>query len=88
MSRVKKVKRKSMIIRKSGRSSDYITPSFGFGCLFNCSYCYLKRHKPKGLDVATNIEDILTVINNHVYFESSIEKPNQTDDKYITYDIS
>jgi len=36
---VKKVTRKSMIIRPSGRSTDFISPSFGYGCLYNCSYC-------------------------------------------------
>jgi spore photoproduct lyase len=84
---VQKVTRKSFKIRYSGRSSDFISPSFGFGCLFNCSYCYMKRHLPNGLKVATNIGDILTAINNHVTF-TSVDKPNQTDDKYITYDIS
>lgn len=84
---VNKIVRKSMIIRPSGRSSDYISPSFGFGCLLNCSYCYMKRHKPSGLSVAKNINDILTEINNHSYFDTTI-KPNQTDIKYITYDIS
>lgn len=48
----------------------------------------MKRHKSKGLDVAKNIGDILTSINNHAYFETQVEKPNQTDPKYITYDIS
>ena len=38
------VDRKSMTIRESGRSSDYITPSFGYGCLLDCTYCYMKRH--------------------------------------------
>lgn len=50
--------------------------------------CYMKRHKPKGLSIATNIGDILTVINNHAYFESTVSKPNQTHNKFITYDIS
>jgi len=36
---VNKVTRKSMIIRPSGRSTDFISPSFGYGCLYNCSYC-------------------------------------------------
>ena len=36
---IEKVTRKSMIIRPSGRSTDFISPSFGHGCLFNCSYC-------------------------------------------------
>ena len=85
---LEKVTRKTFKIRESGRSSDYITPSFGYGCLLKCSYCYMKRHKPEGLSVAKNIGDILTSINNHAYFHADVEKPNQTDDKYITYDIS
>lgn len=79
--------RKSMLIRPSGRSSDFISPSFGYGCLLNCAYCYMKRHKPDGLDYAENIGSILTEISNHAWFEN-VEKPNQTDPKYITYDIS
>lgn len=84
---VEKVNRKSMVIRPSGRSTDYISPSFGHGCLYNCSYCYMKRHKPEGLDTATNTMEILTAINNHCAF-ADVEKPNQTHDEYITYDIS
>ena len=84
---ITKTNRKSMLIRESGRSSDYISPSFGFGCLYECSYCYLKRHKPKGLDVAQNTNDILTAINNHAMFATT-EKPNQTHEEFITYDIS
>lgn len=84
---VKKLTRKSMTIRPSGRSSDYISPSFGYGCLYECAYCYMKRHKDIGLDISTNYNDILTAINNHVAF-ADVEKPNQTDPKYITYDIA
>jgi len=86
MSVVEKVTRKSMIIRPSGRSTDYIAPSFGHGCLYNCTYCYMKRHKPEGLTIAKNTMDILTEINSHAFF-ADVEKPNQTGD-YITYDIS
>lgn len=85
---LEKVIRKTFTIRESGRSSDYITPSFGYGCLLKCGYCYMKRHKPKGLSIAKNIGDILTSINDHAYFYADVEKPNQTDDKYITYDIA
>lgn len=87
---VEKVTRKSMVIRPSGRSTDFISPSFGHGCLYNCSYCYMKRHKPEGLNIANDksVTDILTEINSHVYFDTSVEKPNQTHEKYITYDIS
>jgi len=84
---LEKIKRKSMLIRPSGRSTDFISPSFGYGCLYNCGYCYMKRHKPEGLDVATNTMDILTAINNHCAF-ADVEKPNQTHNDYITYDIS
>ena len=54
--------RKTFKIRPSGRSTDFISPSFGYGCLYNCSYCYLKRHKDKGLSIAVNTGDILTEI--------------------------
>ena len=84
---IQKVKRKSFKIRESGRSTDYISPSFGHGCLYNCSYCYMKRNKPVGLSIATNTEDILTEINSHAWF-AQVEKPNQTHKKYVTYDIS
>ncbi len=87
MSTVEKVVRKSMIIRPSGRSTDFIAPSFGHGCLYNCTYCYMKRHKDKGLDIATNANEILTTVNNHCAF-ADVEKPNQTHPEYITYDIS
>jgi spore photoproduct lyase len=84
---IEKVNRKSMIIRPSGRSTDFISPSFGHGCLYNCTYCYMKRHKAEGLDIAKNTGDILTTINSHVWF-ADVEKPNQTHEKFITYDIS
>ena len=79
--------RKTFKIRGSGRSTDFISPSFGYGCLYDCSYCYMKRHKPKGLSVATNTNDILTAINNHAAF-AVVDKPNQTHPVYTTYDIS
>jgi spore photoproduct lyase len=47
----------------------------------------MKRHKPEGLDVATNTNDILTAINNHAFF-ATVDKPNQTDPEYVTYDIA
>jgi spore photoproduct lyase len=84
---VRPVTRKTFKFRYSGRSSDYIAPSFGFGCLYECAYCYMKRHKPTGLDYATNIDQILTEINSHAAF-ADVEKPNQTHQKYVTYDIS
>jgi len=49
--------------------------------------CYMKRHQPDGLTIATNINDILTAINNHSMF-AVVNKPNQTHDIYVSYDIS
>jgi spore photoproduct lyase len=85
---IKTTKRKSFLIRPSGRSTDYISPSFGWGCLYDCGYCYMKRHKPEGLSIASNTGDILTALNNHAYFYTDVEKPNQTHESLITYDIS
>lgn len=83
---VKKVTRKSMIIRPSGRSTDFISPSFAFGCGFNCTYCTCKRHVPDGITIATNTNQILTEINNHAMF-AVVDKPNQTHPEFISYDI-
>ncbi len=64
---ISKVNRKSMAIRESGRSTDFISPSFGFGCLLDCSYCYMKRHtNDNSLSIAKNTGEILSEINNHV----------------------
>jgi spore photoproduct lyase len=49
----------------------------------------MKRHKPKGLSIAKNTNQILTEINNHSLFAPlEVKKPNQTHEKFITYDIS
>jgi len=85
---VSTVSRKSMVIRESGRSTDFIAPSFGFGCLLDCTYCYMKRHTgDNSLSVANNPNEILTAINNHVTFLPN-KIPNQTDTEYYTYDIA
>lgn len=85
---IKELIRKTFEIRESGRSTDFISPSFGFGCLLDCSYCYMKRHtNDKSLNYAKNIKDILAAINNHVTWLPE-KTPNQTDSIYWTYDIS
>lgn len=81
-----KNKRKSMVIRRSDRSTDFLTPTIIMGCAYQCSYCYCKRHKTEGIDVATNIEEILTEVDHHSWF-ADVDKPNQTHPEYITYDI-
>jgi spore photoproduct lyase len=85
---MKYVDRKSMVIRESGRSSDFITPSFGFGCLYRCSYCYMRRHLPNGLTIAENTNEILDNLDRHLWLLDWPKKPNQTHSKYYTYDFS
>ncbi len=85
---IKQVTRKSMKIRYSGRSTDYITPSFGYGCLLNCSYCYMKRHSSSGLTIAGNTDQILQEIDRHALFYAEAPKPNQTHPHFQSYDIS
>jgi hypothetical protein len=57
---VEKVNRKTFKIRESGRSSDYISPSFGFGCLLECSYCVTPETlitTPNGIKMAGEIQE-------------------------------
>jgi intein/homing endonuclease len=57
---IDEVIRKSMIIRPSGRSTDFISPSFGHGCLYNCSYCVTPDTlitTPFGLKMAGEIQE-------------------------------
>ena len=84
----KYVKRKAMLIRDSGRSSNFITPSFGFGCEYKCSYCYMRRHVKTGLTIAENTEDIINTIEKHCSDLKWPKEPDQTHDKYYTYDFS
>ncbi len=85
---MKYITRKTMKIRESGRSSDYITPSFGFGCLYKCEYCYMRRHLPNGLTIAKNPESIIDAIARHLWLLKWPKEPNQTHSKYYTYDFS
>lgn len=92
MELVKEVTRRQLKITESGRSTDFIAPSFGHGCLFNCSYCYMKRHRPTGLQIAKNVDDVLDAISTHYYSLDPNKwilnnKPNQTHDNRISYDI-
>ena len=55
----------------------------------------MKRHRPTGVQIAENVDDVLDAIVEH-YLEHAFttdndwykeNKPNQTDPRYITYDI-
>lgn len=83
---INKIQRKTFKILESGRSTDFIPPSFIFECGFNCSYCYVKRHGAQSISVYDNYNHILTEINNHVTWLPEKE-PNQCDPIYWTYDL-
>lgn len=80
--------RKTLTVKPNGRSSDFISPSFGWGCLFNCTYCTCKRYKPEGVSIATNTNAILEAINTTINQQQWPKVPNQTHDEYYTVDIS
>jgi len=76
-------------IKFSGRSSDYIFPTILSGCFGNCQYCYAARHAPEvfynQIKVSENLDAIINKVKN---FQHNIIKPNQTHEKYITWDIA
>ena len=80
-------KRKALDIKYSGRSSDYITPSYIWGCLYKCVYCYMRRNKPVGISIAENYEEINNKVLIHINKLPDVKISNQTHDKYYTYDI-
>lgn len=78
---------KSINVRYSGRSSDYLFPTIVQGCTGRCTYCYAARHSEnfrRELLISHNIDEILDKVSN---YNCDINKPNQTHSKYITWDI-
>lgn len=80
-------KRKALDIKYSGRSSDYITPSYIWGCLYKCVYCYMRRNKPVGISIAENYKEINDKVLTHINKLPDVKISNQTHDRYYTYDI-
>jgi DNA repair photolyase len=80
---------KSIDIKYSSRSSDYIFPTILQGCFGKCSYCYASRHSPDAfyneIKVSTNIDNIIEKVRS---YPVNIIKPNQTHEKYITWDLA
>ena len=83
-----KQKTKTLTIRPNGRSADFITPNFIYGCAGGCrnSYCYVMRHNADTIYVNENVDQILAIIDNHLA-SLPLKTANQTDDTYWTYDI-
>lgn len=81
-------KLKSLDIKPSGRSSDFIAPSLANGCTGGCAYCYVDRHKVVNpITVFTNVEEILDAVHRHALAQPWPRTPNQTDPDFYTYDI-
>jgi spore photoproduct lyase len=81
-------KLKTLQCKWSGRSADYIAPSFANGCVGGCAYCYVDRNKPVNpITLFTNTEEALAAIDTHVYALPWPRTPDQTDPVFYTYDI-
>jgi spore photoproduct lyase len=79
---------KNLSVKDNGRSSDFIPPSFIFGCAAPCkTYCYVQRHNKEFVQVAENYKDIIDSIGKHSRKLPWPKKPNQCDSKYYIYDI-
>lgn len=80
---------KSITIRESGRSSDYIFPTIIQGCFGQCLYCYAARHNPEdfynNIKISNNLDQIINKVKS---YPVNVIKPNQTHDKYVTWDIA
>lgn len=80
-------KLKTLKVHDSGRSGDYIAPSFANGCTGACSYCYVARYKQTNpITIYTNLDEIETTIKNFVNALPN-KTPNQADKIYWTFDI-
>jgi spore photoproduct lyase len=78
---ISKIQKKSKVVNFSVQKNENY---FANGILTH--NCYCKRHVTEGVVFYKNVNDILTAIDHHAWFATD-EKNNQTDDKYITYDI-
>jgi len=85
--KIRLINRKALDCRESNRSTNYIAPDAVTGCFYSCSYCYMRRNKPYGLDVVKNFDNVLQAVENHVETLVWPKKPDQTHETYWTYDI-
>lgn len=84
---IKRQKTKTLTVKLNGRSSDFVTPNFIYGCEASCKYCYIKRWDRSHIYMNENIDDILKAIKKHS-LSLGRKVPNQVDSKYHTYDIA
>ena len=89
MPQVKKQATKTLTVKDNGRSADFVTPNFIYGCLGGCrdSYCYVMRYNFDKVFINENVEQILGRIERHIGKQPWPKVANQTDPTYYTYDI-
>ena len=89
MPQVKKQATKTLKVKDNGRSADFVTPNFIYGCLGGCrnSYCYVMRYNFDNVYINENVEQILGRIERHADKLSWPKVANQTDPTFYTYDI-
>lgn len=80
---------KTLKVRTNGRSADFVTPNFLYGCMWWCrdAYCYVMRYNYDKVYVSTNVDQILQTTLLHSRTLTRPKPPNQTDPTYRTYDI-
>ena len=86
---IKKQKTRTIKAKMNGRSADYTSANFIYGCLAKCQYCYIRRN-PRLYDttyVNTNYYEICNQVLELIVYEPWPKIPNQTDDIYYTVDI-
>lgn len=84
---IRYINRRTLKCRLSNRSTNFIAPDMVTGCAYTCGYCYMRRNKPYGIDVAKNQDDIIEAIDQHVNSLNWPKIPDQTHERYWTYDI-
>ena len=89
MPQLKRQRTKTLTVKDNGRSADYVTPNFIYGCLGGCrdSYCYVMRYNHDKVFINENTDQILGKVDKHVAQLDWPKKPNQTDPEFYTYDI-
>ncbi|MCP9234862.1 spore photoproduct lyase family protein [Lewinella sp. JB7] len=89
MPQLKRQRTKTLTVKDNGRSADYVTPNFIYGCLGGCrdSYCYVMRYNHDKVFINENTEQILGRVDAHAGKLAWPKSPNQTDPTYYTYDI-
>ena len=89
MPKLKPQRTRTLRVKDNGRSADYVTPNFIYGCLGGCrnSYCYVMRYNFEHVYINENTDQILAKIDAHAARQAWPKTPNQTDFNYYTYDI-